>query len=54
MVVEGYHKGFTRSIQNYSQILALFQDARQQVRACSADGAHAGSILPALPKQVFT
>lgn len=32
MVVEGYHVGFARSIQNYSQILALFQDARQQVR----------------------
>lgn len=31
MVVEGYHPGFARSIQNYSQILQLFQDSREQV-----------------------
>lgn len=31
MVVEGYHTGFARSIQNYSQILQLFEDSRQQV-----------------------
>ena len=30
-VVEGYHSGFARSIQNYSLILQLFQEAKQQV-----------------------
>ena len=30
-VVEGYHSGFARSIQNYSLILQLFQESKQQV-----------------------
>lgn len=34
MVVENYHPGFARSIQNYSQILQLFQDSKEQVGPC--------------------
>lgn len=30
-MVQGYHSGFARSIQNYSQILHLFGDAKDQV-----------------------
>jgi hypothetical protein len=30
-VVQGYHSGFARSIQNYSQILHLFTEAKEQV-----------------------
>ncbi|KAG2428861.1 hypothetical protein HYH02_014272 [Chlamydomonas schloesseri] len=32
-VVEGYHTGFARSIQNYSQILALFAESKEQVES---------------------
>ncbi len=32
-VVQGYHSGFARSIQNYSQILQLFTEAKEQVGA---------------------
>jgi hypothetical protein len=36
----GYHSGFARSIQNYSQILQLFGDAAQQVgRGAAGKGA---------------
>eukprot|EP00798_Chlamydomonas_sp_ICE-L_P015993 gene15993-22127_t len=31
LIVESYHNGFARSIQNYSRILQLFQDSKQQV-----------------------
>ncbi|WIA23609.1 hypothetical protein OEZ85_000318 [Tetradesmus obliquus] len=30
-MVQGYHSGFAKSIQNYSQILQLFGDAKEQV-----------------------
>lgn len=30
-VVEVYHEGFAKSIQNYSRILQLFQETKQQV-----------------------
>lgn len=30
-MVQGYHSGFAKSIQNYSQILHLFGDAKEQV-----------------------
>ncbi len=32
-VVSAYHVGFARSIQNYSQILEQFHEAKDQVRA---------------------
>ena len=35
-VVQGYHGGFARSIQNYSQILHLFSEAKEQVGGCPA------------------
>ena len=31
-VVEAYHNGFARAIQNYSAILALFAESKEQVR----------------------
>lgn len=31
VVVEGYHQGFAKSIQNYSQILQLFAETKEQV-----------------------
>jgi hypothetical protein len=30
-MVQGYHGGFVKSIQNYSQILQLFTEAKEQV-----------------------
>lgn len=30
-MVQGYHSGFAKSIQNYSQILYLFADSKEQV-----------------------
>jgi hypothetical protein len=42
-VVGAYHAGFTRSISNYSQTLALFQDAREQVSSDSLSGCVDGS-----------
>ena len=30
-MVAGYHTGFAKSIQNYSQILHLFEDSKEQV-----------------------
>lgn len=30
-LVQGYHSGFAKSIQNYSQILQLFGEAKDQV-----------------------
>eukprot|EP00878_Enallax_costatus_P035229 GHUV01039237.1.p1 GENE.GHUV01039237.1~~GHUV01039237.1.p1 ORF type:complete len:191 (+),score=32.53 GHUV01039237.1:1293-1865(+) len=40
-MVQGYHSGFARSIQNYSRILQLFGDAKEQVdglKKALADG----------------
>jgi hypothetical protein len=60
-MVQGYHSGFAKSIQNYSQILQLFGDAKEQVivAAFSADGVCLGRVpqqqqystclLPAVP-----
>jgi hypothetical protein len=31
-VVEAYHTGFARAIQNYSAILALFTESKEQAR----------------------
>jgi hypothetical protein len=33
-LVQGYHAGFAKSIQNYSQILHLFGEAKEQARCC--------------------
>jgi hypothetical protein len=35
-MVQGYHSGFARSIQNYSQILHLFGEAKDQVGFAAA------------------
>jgi hypothetical protein len=40
-VVQGYHSGFARSIQNYSQILHLFTEAKEQVGRWGAGAAAA-------------
>eukprot|EP00198_Chlamydomonas_reinhardtii_P011037 XP_001700374.1 component of the exocyst complex [Chlamydomonas reinhardtii] len=46
-VVEGYHTGFARSIQNYSQILALFAESKEQVDAMKHSLADAAKQLGA-------
>jgi hypothetical protein len=46
-MVQGYHSGFARSIQNYSQILNLFGEAKDQV---GSSGTHSSNtyVQPAL------
>ena len=44
-VVEVYHEGFAKSIQNYSRILQLFQETKQQVAAGRDQGN--STMLPA-------
>lgn len=44
-VVEVYHEGFAKSIQNYSRILQLFQETKQQVAVRGHQGNTA--LLPA-------
>ncbi|KXZ42768.1 hypothetical protein GPECTOR_119g399 [Gonium pectorale] len=44
-VVEGYHAGFARSIQNYSQILQLFEESKQQVESLKRSLADAAKQL---------
>ncbi len=39
-MVQGYHSGFAKSIQNYSQILHLFGDAKEQVGDTCRHGAY--------------
>eukprot|EP00882_Tetradesmus_deserticola_P023134 GHRQ01025172.1.p1 GENE.GHRQ01025172.1~~GHRQ01025172.1.p1 ORF type:complete len:293 (+),score=72.03 GHRQ01025172.1:247-1125(+) len=46
-MVQGYHSGFAKSIQNYSQILQLFGDAKEQVDGFKKALADAGRQLSA-------
>ncbi|KAF6259795.1 hypothetical protein COO60DRAFT_1625953 [Scenedesmus sp. NREL 46B-D3] len=46
-MVQGYHSGFAKSIQNYSQILQLFGDAKEQVDCLKKGLADAGRQLSA-------
>ncbi len=43
-VVQDYHAGFNKSIHNYSQILVLFTQAKEQVRPRSQECAERNKV----------
>ncbi|XP_023734674.1 exocyst complex component SEC8 isoform X1 [Lactuca sativa] len=51
-VVQTYHGGFNRAIQNYSQILRLFSESTQSIRTLKVDLGNAKKVISARNKQL--
>ncbi|KVI09701.1 Sec8 exocyst complex component specific domain-containing protein [Cynara cardunculus var. scolymus] len=51
-VVQTYHGGFNRAIQNYSQILRLFSESTQSIRTLKVDLGNAKRVIGARNKQL--
>ncbi|GAU33498.1 hypothetical protein TSUD_72600 [Trifolium subterraneum] len=51
-VVQSYHSGFNRAIQNYSQILRLFSESTESISVLKVDLAEAKKHLSARNKQL--
>ncbi|KAJ0771234.1 putative Sec8 exocyst complex component specific domain, exocyst complex component Sec8/EXOC4 [Helianthus annuus] len=51
-VVQTYHSGFNRAIQNYSQILRLFSESTQSVGKLKVDLGNAKKVISARNKQL--
>ncbi|XLR14836.1 hypothetical protein HN51_035751 [Arachis hypogaea] len=51
-VVQTYHSGFNKAIQNYSQILKLFSDSTESISVLKVDLAEAKKHLSARNKQL--
>ncbi|MFS7957638.1 putative Sec8 exocyst complex component specific domain, exocyst complex component Sec8/EXOC4 [Helianthus anomalus] len=51
-VVQTYHGGFNRAIQNYSQILRLFSESTQSVGKLKVDLGNAKKVISARNKQL--
>lgn len=51
-VVQTYHGGFNRAIQNYSQILRLFSESTQSIRTLKVDLGNAKRVISARNKQL--
>ncbi|KAJ7970487.1 exocyst complex component SEC8 [Quillaja saponaria] len=51
-VVQAYHSGFNRAIQNYSQILRLFSESTESIAVLKVDSAQSKKCLSAQNKQL--
>lgn len=51
-VVQTYHGGFNRAIQNYSQILRLFSESTQSIGKLKVDLGNAKKVISARNKQL--